>query len=581
MDRELIEADRRRTVLIFTASVGGGHEAAGRVLRDEIEQAGHRAVVVDGLSRMGRRPTWILVHLYAWLLAHAPWSYDVAFRVGRLRPVSAATKRLVGRLWGKHLLGAVQTVRPDVIVSTYPFVTAALGRLIRNGRLKTPIVAVIPDFGVHPMWVTSEAALHLVPSRPSAELAQRAGGRARLARLPVAGEFRIRQTRVAARAGLGLPQDAFVPLIVGGAWGVGDIEGAADCAVAARVVPVIVTGQNGALRRRLEARYGSEANVRVLGWTDQMPALMTAADCLIQNAGGVTCLEAMEVELPILIFRPIPGHGVLNAVKMEEAGVARLIATAGELRELLRAAAAGQVALRAPRPQFGCAVVPTVLAACTASPRPAPRLRVPLRRPLVAVAAIALMLWISMSSWGITLATERGHLTVLGYDAPPGKVAVVVRAVDPVVAGTLERVIVARHLPAALFVDAAAARGLTPDPQLTFGVAQDPGERRLVHPIAVWDQSHDAAEALEQATGRWPAYFLPSAGNMDLLDLALKPRHARLVMSERTPGHVPRSGVVIVDTTGMDGETATAALTRQIDAVLREGSTCVPLSALS
>jgi UDP-N-acetylglucosamine:LPS N-acetylglucosamine transferase len=35
----------------------------------------------------------------------------------------------------------------------------------------------------------------------------------------------------------------------------------------------------------------------VIGWTDQMPALMSASDAPVENAGGLTCMEAFAVGL--------------------------------------------------------------------------------------------------------------------------------------------------------------------------------------------------------------------------------------------------------------------------------------------
>ena len=44
-----------------------------------------------------------------------------------------------------------------------------------------------------------------------------------------------------------------------------------------------------------------------------MPALMAAADALVENAGGLTCMEAFAVGLPVITFQPIAGHGKDNA----------------------------------------------------------------------------------------------------------------------------------------------------------------------------------------------------------------------------------------------------------------------------
>ncbi|HEY0399901.1 MAG TPA: glycosyltransferase, partial [Acidimicrobiia bacterium] len=80
---------------------------------------------------------------------------------------------------------------------------------------------------------------------------------------------------------------------------------------------VTVCGHDDRLRRRLDGRGLG----RVLGWTDQMPQVMAAADVVVENAGGLTSLEAFATGVPVISYRPIPGHGRDNVASMRRAGV--------------------------------------------------------------------------------------------------------------------------------------------------------------------------------------------------------------------------------------------------------------------
>jgi UDP-N-acetylglucosamine:LPS N-acetylglucosamine transferase len=88
-----------------------------------------------------------------------------------------------------------------------------------------------------------------------------------------------------------------------------------------------VCGSDHRLRRRLE-RQGPDI---VLGWTDRMPELMAAADVVVENAGGLTSLEAFAAGVPVVTFRPIPGHGRDNVKGMVAAGVTTAPADEAEL----------------------------------------------------------------------------------------------------------------------------------------------------------------------------------------------------------------------------------------------------------
>jgi peptidoglycan/xylan/chitin deacetylase (PgdA/CDA1 family) len=114
-----------------------------------------------------------------------------------------------------------------------------------------------------------------------------------------------------------------------------------------------------------------------LGWTDDMPTLMAAANVLVENAGGLSCMEAFAAGLPVVTYRPIAGHGRHNAEEMERAGLTVWAKTPAELCEALgRLDHADQPgAAEAARSLFATQQVSTVIetvcakSAVTAEPR--------------------------------------------------------------------------------------------------------------------------------------------------------------------------------------------------------------------
>src|SRR5947209_3014103 len=224
----------------------------------------------------------------------------------------------------------------DVVVSVYPLASQALGVMRRRGQLRVPVVTYLTDFAVHPVWVHPGVDLHLaVHPNAAADAAAQTGGPARAPGPLVSPAFRERlakRDRKEARALLGLGDDDRAVLIVAGSWGVGAVAKTFDLvARSPDFVPVVVCGREERLRRRL-ARTGTGT---VIGWTDQMPTLMAACDVLIENAGGLTSLEALAAGLPVVTYRPIPGHGRANTRLMHEAGVARRADDHEQLRAAL------------------------------------------------------------------------------------------------------------------------------------------------------------------------------------------------------------------------------------------------------
>jgi processive 1,2-diacylglycerol beta-glucosyltransferase len=206
-------------VLILTASVGGGHAASGRAIRAELDRSGHHVVVEDGLRIMSLALSWLLSTGYCRQARNSPRSLAAVFAVTSMRAGAWSVRAVVGLLFARRLIGTIRRESPDLVISTYPLVTAALGRLRAGGELMVPAAAVITDYGVHPLWVMPGIDIHLVASQLSAELVRRVGGEAALVRMPVDPSFSEAPARDAARATLGIPSEAFVALVVGGTWG--------------------------------------------------------------------------------------------------------------------------------------------------------------------------------------------------------------------------------------------------------------------------------------------------------------------------------------------------------------------------
>ena len=62
---------------------------------------------------------------------------------------------------------------------------------------------------------------------------------------------------------------------------------------------LVVCGKNARLRMRMRAVADvAPGRVRVLGFTDQVPALLSAADVIVTKAGGLTCSESLAMRTP-------------------------------------------------------------------------------------------------------------------------------------------------------------------------------------------------------------------------------------------------------------------------------------------
>ena len=336
----------RTRVLILTASVGEGHDLPARTLADQLraESPGVEVTIEDGLRAMGRafvlvseRAPGVVFHRFRWLWDAGFWIF-----VG-LAPTRRLTQALVRAAGSRGVLSLVRRVDPDVVVSVYPITTEVLGGLRRRGKLGVPVVAAITDLAMMHYWAAPGVDLHLVTHPESIDEVREVAGPdtdVEAVHGLTRPEFAKPCDRADARRELGLPAAATVVLVSGGGWGVGDLPGAIDTALADGHVDVVacLCGRNDELRERLDRRYAAEPRVHTVGFTDRMSEWLGAADALIHSTGGLTVFEAYVRGCPTISYGWGRGHIRVNNAAFRRHGIASVVGSERELAGALRGA---------------------------------------------------------------------------------------------------------------------------------------------------------------------------------------------------------------------------------------------------
>jgi UDP-N-acetylglucosamine:LPS N-acetylglucosamine transferase len=308
---------------VISASFGAGHDGAARELVREFSAAGYTVTCHDFLDLVWGPLGRTVRRTYENQLKVAPgswgWLLGCLTRHGR---VNAGVGGFSARA-GLRRMRAVLSPDPVAVVSTHPLASQVLGLLRRRGELAAPTFTFLTDMSVHPIWVAPAIDLHLALHDVAAEQARALGAtRVQVIRPAVDPSFAQPAQpaeRVAVRVRHGLPAEGPIALVVAGSWGVGDVaHTAAEITASGLATAVTLCGRNEELRARI-AEAGSGI---ALGWVTEMPALIHAADVVVQNAGGLTSLEAMSAGVPVVSYRCLPGHGTTNAAALDRAGLA-------------------------------------------------------------------------------------------------------------------------------------------------------------------------------------------------------------------------------------------------------------------
>jgi processive 1,2-diacylglycerol beta-glucosyltransferase len=329
-------------VLILSAGVGRGHDAAAENLREELLGArpGLRVNLGNGLGSARGAGRLFLERFSRWQLIHCPRMYSLLYLLGiRWAPGRWLGSRLLYLSSRRRLRTILGEHRPEVLVCTYPGVTSALAMMRARGELDVPLCSVITDLASLHFWSHPGVDLHLLSYGESqAEVSRIApGSRALVVRPPLGSSHWLPREHATACVNLSL--DPATPLVVisGGGWGIGDISGAVSAALELEEVQVIaVCGDNGDASSALRARFAGEPRVRVLDFSRQMPDLLTAASVLVHCTGGMTCLEAAVHGCPVIAYGLCVGHIAYNTSAMVDLGLVEQAEDLGQLGRVLR-----------------------------------------------------------------------------------------------------------------------------------------------------------------------------------------------------------------------------------------------------
>lgn len=333
-------------VLIVSASVGEGHDLPARELAAEIraEAPGAHVAIVDGLAEMGPFITNVIMgsshYESAWENRLFDFLYSLITHVPPTRSLMGQLSVLFG---SRGLIAAINRERPDAIVSTYPGTSEILGRLRRWGRLSIPCASAITDLSALRYWSHPGIDLHLITHPESApEVASIAPGTRIVAvRGLNSPAFLEPRDPAEARRSLGLPAEPKLVVVSGGGWAVGDMPGGIDATLAVDGAhAVALCGRDEEFRAGLDRRYAHTGRVHTLGFTDQMPDLLTAADALVHSTAGLTVLEALMCGCPAISYGWGIAHIRANNRAFERFGLAEVAPDRPALEAALKRALA-------------------------------------------------------------------------------------------------------------------------------------------------------------------------------------------------------------------------------------------------
>lgn len=308
--------------VVLTASMGAGHDAVAYEMSRRLVERGDQVEVLDILMLLPAGIGRGLRACYAQMVNRAPWLYEAVYQLfftsrdglrGETGPVVTPLTNVLRRRWSRD--------QPDGVISVFHLAAQACGRLREEGTLRAPSAVFVTDFAAHRQWVHPGNDLHLCLTDDAAAAVKDLGGRdARVVGPVVPPAFLASPDPPDDGSVAGMPIGDGIPVLVSsGAWGLGPkLAHTAITLARGGYTAIVLCGRDERLRRRLADTPG----ILPLGWVADMPALLASTRALVDNAAGQTAVQALALGVPVVAYRPLPGHGADGVLRMARAGVA-------------------------------------------------------------------------------------------------------------------------------------------------------------------------------------------------------------------------------------------------------------------
>lgn len=308
--------------LILSCGTGGGHNAAGKAVKEELEKRGHHVTMMDPYSLISDGLANGVGGLYIKMVQKLPRLFGLVYMIGDLyrrlpfrSPVYFANKKPAGAL--EQYLDEHPA---DVIIMPHLYPAEMVTQLKNQGKSCPLSVFIATDYTCIPFTEETDCDYYVIPHGDSTkEFVKRGIPGEKLLPYGIPVGCAVTDTadisREEAKRRLGLDPEYAYYLLAGGSVGAGGL-----CRLSDRLdgyirknssaKMVIICGNNEKQYHKLKDRYGNRAVV--LQSTDQMALYLRAAELFLTKPGGLSSTEAAVTNVPLIMTGGIPGCETRN-----------------------------------------------------------------------------------------------------------------------------------------------------------------------------------------------------------------------------------------------------------------------------
>lgn len=322
-------------ILIFYASYGGGHLNAAKSIEACLKKnyPDFDVELIDCMKYVNIALEKITTSAYREITKKAPWAWGRIYADSQKGPLAHISSRS-NKIMAIKLLKLLRKKQPDIIISTHFFGSQMCSYLKRKGKIHAKIATIMTDFAPHGQWLIGNDFIDyffVAHDKMKEDLIAKGIDESKIfaTGIPISDRFLLNYDRHEVLESFGLKDGLKTVLFFGGGeFGLGKTRTVEIFESLVRYIDniqiVAVAGKNERMKNHfmeVVERNHKEDSVKVLGFTNQVPELMSISDLVVTKPGGLTTSESLACNLPMVIINPLPGQEEENAALLESKGI--------------------------------------------------------------------------------------------------------------------------------------------------------------------------------------------------------------------------------------------------------------------
>lgn len=325
----------RKLLIITSMYTGHGHKSIAEALAERLSAFDDMEIkIIDGFALMNRFEQYMAEYTYGPItrMPGKAWEWNFAAGQTLRKPVITVVASMIRA----RLLDLLDSFRPDAILSAHPIFLASVLDVMEDAGLDIPLIAHEVDLvDITEYWYDPRIYRVLAPSREAYECTvahMDDPGRVIEVGFPVRRRF----MDVPEPA----PHEGTVVTVMSGSEGSGIIRIVTRVLLRHTDAHVnVVCGRNKKLRKKLKKAFGERYHDRlsVMGFVDEIQNVMAASDVLVLRASPNAAMEAVALNVPVILFGRLAGQEQHNPDVLVAHGVARYCPEPEALPDCMRA----------------------------------------------------------------------------------------------------------------------------------------------------------------------------------------------------------------------------------------------------